>query len=274
MRLMVLHETTYSYAEPAAAVIQHLRMTPRPYEGLFIRKWRIEIDADYRLDRSEDAYGNVLHTFTASGPVHELRIVLNGDVETSDTSGVVRQTLERFPLVFWQRPTALTAACARITEWAADTAAGEGGDTFACLHALNVSLARQMTYAPTVQFTGSTASDALAAKRGSAQDFAHVMVAAARSLNIPARCVSGYYLYPDGQGPETRHAWVEAHVDGVGWLSLDPTIGKAPGDTHIRVACGLDNLDAAPMRGARTGGSAEAMKVLVKVTQGPTIIDG
>jgi transglutaminase-like putative cysteine protease len=274
MRLMVRHETVYRYASPASAVIQHLRMTPRAYDGFFIRNWRVEIDADYLIDRGEDAFGNILHTYTAEGPVDELRIVVTGDVETSDTAGVMRSTIERFPLIFWQRETTRTAAGAAISEWAGDVAAGEGGDTLAALHALNASLFRMLKVAPSIQDSGLAADAVFAKGGGTPVDCTHVLIAGARCLDVPARCVSGYRL-PDPAigGPETRHTWMEAHIPGIGWIGFDPANGLSTTDAHIRVAHGLDYLDCAPVRGAQTGGSTEVLAVEVAVRQGPVIID-
>lgn len=273
MRLIVQHETTYSYVQPAESIIQHLRMTPRSYEGLFVRKWRVEIEADYRLDRGEDAFGNILHTFTADGPVKDLKLLVHGDVETADHAGVIRRTTERFPLMFWQRPTRLTTACGVIQTWADDVASGEGGDGLATMHALNRSLHDTMKVAPGNTDTGTTASEAFEKKGGVSQDFAHVLMAAARHLGISARCVSGYRFKPDHVGPQSRHAWVEAYIDRIGWVAFDPTTGKSPVDDYVRVAVGLDHLDAAPVRGAHTGGTNELLTVLVDVSQGPTIIE-
>lgn len=273
MRLMIRHDTTYSYATPVASVIQHLRMTPRPYDGLFIRKWRVEIDADYRIDRSEDAFGNILHTFTADGPVTELRISVGGDVETSDTAGVVRRSFERFPRMFWLRDTDLTGQCARIGEWAQDIAAGEGGDALATMHALNAAIGREMRHAPGGTDTLTTASAAFGKKGGVSQDFAHVMLAGARHLDIPARFISGYRAPGGEPGPESRHSWIEAHVGGIGWIGFDPISGMSVNDRYVRVAMGMDRLDAAPIRGAQTGGSDELLSVHVSVRQGATIID-
>ena len=50
MRLKLRHATAYTYAEPARGAIQVLRLTPRNDAGQFIRQWRVEIDADGRLD--------------------------------------------------------------------------------------------------------------------------------------------------------------------------------------------------------------------------------
>ncbi len=43
MRIKVRHETRYTYDEPASDALQLLRMTPRPHEGQFIRRWRVAV---------------------------------------------------------------------------------------------------------------------------------------------------------------------------------------------------------------------------------------
>ena len=100
------------------------------------------------------------------------------------------------------------------------------------------------------------------------QDFTHIFVAAARALGIPARYVGGYFHRADGVvAQDAGHAWAEAFVPDLGWVGFDPTNGICPADGHVRVAMGLDYLSAAPVRGTRSGGGAEALTVMVEVDQ-------
>src|SRR5690606_5559839 len=62
---------------------------------------------DCRLEPHEDAFGNLTHSFTVDGPISELRIGVEGEVETQDTAGIVRGTLERFPPSLFLRETEL-----------------------------------------------------------------------------------------------------------------------------------------------------------------------
>ena len=66
---------------------------------------------------------------------------------------------------------------------------------------------------------------------------------------------------------EAGHAWAEAYVPDVGWVGFDPANGISPTDAHVRVAIGLDYLGAAPVRGTRKGGGAEALTVTILVDQ-------
>ena len=51
----------------------------------------------------------------------------------------------------------------------------------------------------------------------------------------------------------------------LGWVAFDAANGICATDAHVRVAVGLDYLGAAPVRGSRYGGGAEALDVSVRV---------
>jgi transglutaminase-like putative cysteine protease len=266
MRIRIAHETTYSYAVPARSVIQTLRLTPRNYEGQHVSNWRIDVDQDCRLDAHEDAFGNITHTFSCTGPVQTLTVRVDGLVETSDTAGVVRGAIERFPPGLYLRGTDLTTADADIRAYA--EARHQPADRLSTLHALLDDLARDITFDKDPTHSATTAAEAFALRRGVCQDFAHIFIAAARHLNIPARYVGGYFLHDDGTvDQEAGHAWAEAHVDGLGWVGFDAANGLCPTEQHIRIACGLDYLNAAPIRGSRHGGEGEFLTVKVMVDQ-------
>ena len=100
------------------------------------------------------------------------------------------------------------------------------------------------------------------------QDFAHILSSAARTLGIPARYVSGYFLRTDTIEQEAGHAWMEAYIDPLGWVGFDPSHGLSPSDRYVRVAVGCDAQEAAPVRGSRIGGQEETLGVSLQVAQG------
>ena len=120
MRICVAHETIYRYDSPQSGVIQTLRLTPRNHAGQYVVDWRIEISADCRLESDEDAFGNLAHAFSANGPISELRVMVEGEVETQDTAGVVHGAVERFPPTLFLRETALTSADRALAAYAAE----------------------------------------------------------------------------------------------------------------------------------------------------------
>ena len=268
MRIHVSHDTIYRYAAPAKSAIQILRLTPRNHDGQYIVRWRLELNVDCRLDPFEDAFGNLAHSFTVDGPLSELVIRVDGEVETQDTAGVVRGAMERFPPSLYLRETPLTAPDPAIVAFADETAAGAQGDPLAVLHALTSRIYDEFVFDPNPTHPAMPAADAFALKRGVCQDYAQIFIAAVRHLGIPARYVSGYFLRVDGvTAQEAGHAWAEAYLPKLGWVAFDPANGISATAAHVRVAIGLDSLGAAPVRGTRFGGEGEQLSVAVHIDQ-------
>jgi transglutaminase-like putative cysteine protease len=266
MLIRVSHVTTYRYDTPATSVIQTLRLTPRNHEGQFVMNWRVDVSADCRLEQHEDAFGNFAHAFTADGPLDELKVAVEGDVETRDTQGVVRGGVERFPASLYLRETPLTKADEAIAAFAQTARAKAGGEELKFLHWMLERLHDDMEYDTTRTYSTTTAAEAFALKQGVCQDLTHIFIAAARSLNVPARYVGGYFHRADGvSAQEAGHAWAEAAVPGLGWVAFDAANGICATDSHVRVAVGLDYLGAAPVRGMRYGGAGETLAVSVQV---------
>jgi len=266
MRIQVSHITTYRYEQPAQAVIQTLRLTPRSHDGQHVAYWRTDVSADCRLSQHDDAFGNITHSFTAEGPLTELAVAVEGEVETIDTQGVVRGAIERFPPSLFLRETELSAADVTISDYAATLR--DGREPLDFLHELLRALNRDMTFDPRPTGPATTAAEAFALRRGVCQDLSHIFIAACRSQDIPARYVGGHFHRADGVvHQDAGHAWAEAFVPDLGWVAFDPTNGISATEAHIRVAIGLDYLNAAPVRGTRTGGSGEQLDVKVQVRQ-------
>jgi transglutaminase-like putative cysteine protease len=267
MRIRLAHETRYHYDTPPKGVIQTLRLTPRNHDGQYVVGWRIDVSTDCRLDRQEDAFGNISHAFTADGPFSDLIVTVEGEVETRDTGGLVRDAVERFPPALFLRETPLTKPDDAILALAQSVRAEAPGDQLKVLHALMRRVNETMTFDPSPTESTTTAAEAFALKRGVCQDLSHIFVAAARSLNIPARYIGGYFQREDLIVQEAGHAWAEAHVPDLGWVAFDPTHGVCPTESHIRVAAGLDYLGAAPVRGTRYGGGMESLGVAIRIEQ-------
>lgn len=266
MRIAVFHETVYRYETPAYGMIQSLRLTPRNHDGQSVVDWRIDISENCQLDQHVDSFGNIAHVFTAEEPLEELRLLVEGEVETQDTGGVVTGTLERFPPGFYLRETPLTKADPAIAAFAREVADSAGNDPLETLHSLLARVHGGVVYEAGPTQATTTAAEAFALGRGVCQDLAHIFIAAARSLGLPARYIGGHFFHADSAGEqEAGHAWTEAHVPALGWIAFDVANGVCATEAHVRVAVGLDYLGAAPVRGSRYGGGAETLAVAVSV---------
>ena len=268
MRIRISHLTSYAYGTPANSVIQMLRLTPRNHDGQYVARWRIDVSTDCRLDPHEDAFGNLTHAFSTEGPFSELVVTVEGEVETRDTQGIMRGTVERFPPSLYLRTTALTTPDAGIAAFAAASRDATDGNVLNLLHHMLERLHDDVAYDTDPTHAATTAAEAFALKRGVCQDLTHIFIAAARSLAIPARYVGGYFHRDDGvDEQDAGHASAEAFVPGLGWVAFDAANGLCATDAHVRVAVGLDYLGAAPLRGTRYGGGGEVMSVKVRVDQ-------
>ena len=264
MRIQIRHKTTYAYNEPAKSTIQHLRLTPRNYDGQHVAQWRIDVDRDCRLRAAEDAYGNILHRLTSEDQRTSMSTLVEGEVTTFDMAGVVSGAIERFPTVFYLRDTPLTMACVELTDFANNNAKSRKSQ-LDNMHELLGALCEVMTFDTEVTHAATTATAAFGLRKGVCQDFAHIFIACARALNAPARYVSGYFLRNDTQDQVAGHAWAEVFIEDLGWIGFDPAHGVCPDERYVRLAVAPDYIGAAPIRGARMGGGVEKMDVQINV---------
>jgi hypothetical protein len=90
----------------------------------------------------------------------------------------------------------------------------------------------------------TTAVDTLVEEVGVCRDFAHLMIALCRAVNIPARFVTGIdYGADPALGPTDFHAYVEVYL-GDRWYIFDPS-GVAIPMGFVRIGTGHDAADSA-----------------------------
>jgi len=259
MRIRIDYTTAYDYSSAASSVVQLLRVQPRGGWDQHVGRWRVDVDADGSLRSGTDVFGNCTHLFTAAAPIRRLTLTVAGEVDTEDAHGSVRGFHEPLPPTMFLRSTALTTPDAALAAFAHGLPSANVLDR---LHALNLAIHARMVFDAAATGTGTDAVTAFGQGAGVCQDYTHIFCAAARILDIPARYVSGHYVRSEAQ--PAGHAWAEALVPDLGWVGFDPTNGISVTPGHVRVAVGLDYLDAAPVRGARRGGGTETMHVHVQ----------
>lgn len=270
MRLAIEHETHYRFASPASHSIQYLRLTPRADSSQSVLGWTVT--APGKVKRWVDGFGNFAHVAVQSGVHDDVSVMVRGEVETLDTCGMLPADDGLPPLMFG-RATPYTEVTPAITGFAEPYRERIGDEgSIAALHALMLGLHTTVAYRAGFTDVTTTASEALEAGLGVCQDHAHLFIACARVLGIPARYVSGY-LYDPGEDPEgeatpgvASHAWAEAFIDEkVGWVSFDCANTRSATDAYVRLAVAFDYAGAAPIRGVRKGGGIEEMSVRVQV---------
>jgi transglutaminase-like putative cysteine protease len=264
MRIHVRHTTSYTYSRPVEFAAQALRLAPRNHAGQRVLSWQVRDAAGRPIPVTDDGYGNIVHLLTFVRTHTSAGVIAEGEVETSDTHGVVREAPETLPASYWLRPTAATLPDESLAALADGLA--QVADPVERLHRLMNRVRERIDYVIGTTTVTTTAAEALAHGAGVCQDHAHVFITCARALGFPARYVSGYLWTGSQDVPaEASHAWAEARVDDIGWIGFDAANNVCPTEAYIRVAIGLDYAEAAPVRGTRRGISEEALVVAVDV---------
>ncbi len=294
MRYVIWHETLLSFPKPVREHQCELRLEPRSDEGQRVVAAEIKVAPEAHLGGYRDCFGNRVSTMSLVTPHDTLSVVLDAEVETrlanpfdyvpvtpAQEAEWIASELRRDPRL-WdfsvhrsnsvpelagleKKPgfpahdarAGVVASMQAIMEWAADTFRYEAGAT--------------VVHSPLAEFFEKGA--------GVCQDFAHLLVAVARSAGIPARYAMGYldpgYAERDdedgaveGDPAGATHAWAEVLVPGAGWRGFDPIQRLMVNDTYVTVAVGRDSRDAAPLRGSFKGDAGgESPRVRLRVSR-------
>lgn len=265
MRLEIRHDTTYNFDPPMKGVTQSLRLWPSRFEGQTTIDWTVDVPGAVRGARFRDGAGDRIETAFVMGPVGCVIVSVSGVVETTDLAGVLRGHREKTVPAAYVRHTDFTKPDGSLQELA-ENAVASGRSELDRAHNLCGAIKDAISYTPGQTHPGTTGAEALAAGHGVCQDHAHALIAAALSLGIPARYVTGY-LHAEGGIAEASHAWTEIYINDLGWVGFDASNGMCPDDRYVRIGSGYDAQDAAPIRGVAQGVGTEALSVDVQVVE-------
>jgi transglutaminase-like putative cysteine protease len=268
MKLEIIHSTRYRYTGPIAETVMELRLQPMDGGGQKCLDFRLELSHGIKPRMYVDGYGNHVHYFNLVRPHTALNVISRSVVETGlDPDGGVGEELVQDFIRF--RSPAMDVDGVRelaLRHAITDPASPEAVE--AALEELTLAISRDFTYDRTVTTVYSAVDEVLALRAGVCQDFAHLFVAVARAMGVPARYVSGYIHDPDVRGGTTAsHAWAEAWVPDRGWVGFDATHPVHITEHHVRLAVGRDYSDAAPTRGVYVGSATGTMAIRVRTRE-------
>lgn len=266
MKLQIEHQTSFTYEQPVREAIGEARLRPRDEAGQRCLSFRIATEPATPINQVVDRFGNMVSCYSVLPPHTHNLVVATSVVETSAAPLIYAASLS----LIEQRDFLSTSPYVpRTDELAAfahqhipDSATAE-----ATALALSSAIYASCEYEPGSTDISTTAEIVLAGRRGVCQDFAHLLIALCRCVQIPARYVSGY-LHDPARSPDAivaSHAWAEVFLEGRGWLGLDPTHNRTTGPNYVRVAIGRDYADATPVRGVYTGSARETLEVQVRI---------
>lgn len=112
------------------------------------------------------------------------------------------------------------------------------------VQAIQAWVQRHVTFRSNVSNSNTSAVDTLIERVGVCRDFAHLMIALCRAVNIPARFATGTdYGADPALGPPDFHAYVEVYL-GDRWYIFDPSDTAIPMG-FVRLGTGRDAADVA-----------------------------
>ena len=255
MIFTVLHETLYRYSVPVGLAQHVLRLEPRPGDcRLIARELLIEPLPNLRSIET-DAAGNQLVRVDFSGMATALSVVSRFTVETFAPPPLPIGPLPGLPWTPWAD--AALAAClhepqadAGVADFAWGIAGRAGWEPIAFLDTLCHALHQRTDRHIRVDGDAQSPAHTLATARGACRDVTVLFMAACRSLNIPARFVSGYQAQAEtSEGLRFLHAWPEVHLPGIGWRGWDPTHGSRVGDDHVALCAAPSQAATMPVEG-------------------------
>jgi transglutaminase-like putative cysteine protease len=240
----------------------------RPREGhdIQILESRLEVTPAYRIQWSQDVYGNNIALINFTAPASELMI----------HSDLILQHLETNPFDFFLEPEAVSYPFSydpqtmlelsgllqlvypedaqAVRDWLTGFwYPGQRMDTLALLQGMNGAIKYGFQYQIRNEPGVQSPAETLRMKSGSCRDYATLFIEACRCLGLASRFVSGYLLGGMVGGGSSTHAWAEVYLPGGGWKGFDPTMGLLTDFQHVPVAVSRHPEKAMPVTGSFLG---------------------
>ena len=289
MKYRVTHKTKYSGDQPVSVCHNEACLKPRetPYQHIDAHQLSSAPQPTSQAQR-QDYFQNNVWAFSFSSGYDEMTVASICDVTLSERmipplsqSPAWEQVVSRLcnPMSEADRAacefTFESSRCvgnAELTEYARQSFPS-GRPVLEALAELTSRIFHDFKYDPRATTVTTRVEDAFRMRKGVCQDFAHVQIAALRSLGLAARYVSGYLRTrpvpgkPRLIGADASHAWLSVYVGDGDWFDLDPTNNVFPSLEHITVAWGRDYGDVCPLKGVFIGGGRLKLDVSVDVAQ-------
>jgi len=275
------HLSRYHYSRSPKQCVMMLCLRPQNDRGQRVLNFEIETDPAALLTSEQDCFGNTRHVFNLNGEHRVLEIIARSKVSPAPFSPLphslgagawseIRSWKDSFALWDFVHPSPLTRPSSLLIEFVDRHGIQPGEDPLKGLLRLSDTLHRCFRYVPGSTSVSSSIEQILTSGSGVCQDYAHTMIAIARSWSIPSRYVSGYLHLSGLEGEQAlgnaTHAWVECLLPELGWVGFDPTNRCLADGRHVRIAVGRDYTDVSPTRGVLRGGESSGIDVSVRVS--------
>lgn len=275
MRLDIAYRLHFTYAEPVSESQNEIRVRPRDDLRQRVLSYRLTTTPATRVLQMRDYFGTTVDHLGIRGSHDDLLVLAEASVETTPTDGAPAPvSCERLgdqqfvnEHIEYLAPSQHVQWGELVDEVASWAVRSTADDVCERVLAVAQTVPTVLAYERGSTSIGVTLEELIDGGRGVCQDFAHLAVGMLRSIDIPARYVSGYLFALDETRPDhdpeedpdstaisvQTHAWIEAAVPGYGWHALDPTNGGPVGERHVVIGYGRDYNDVPPVRGVFNG---------------------
>jgi transglutaminase-like putative cysteine protease len=280
MAYSVRHITSFRYEPAVRESVMEVRMQPRTDFRQRCLSFSLDVTPRATMMAYRDFYGNAVHHFDIPGKHQLIEVTAQAIVDILPARDLEQEGAGNWDELdarvaqtdYWEMllPSRYAAPTELVEKLTAELKLKRRGKPLALLQELNGRLYELFDYAPNSTKVDSPIDDALRARRGVCQDFAHIMITLVRQMKIPCRYVSGYLYHEDKARDRSEagatHAWVEAYLGDLGWVAFDPTNNLMGCERHVRVAVGRDYADVPPTRGVYKGEAQSELSVMVAVS--------
>jgi len=284
-RYKLLHITEFQYDGPVSESYNEVRLRPMQDDQQSCLSFRISTIPPTHPSAHLDFFGNWVHQFNVLPDHRMLRIetesivLVHPPAHRPESHAILPEGEHREQLCddFYDllTPTEYVPQPQELDPLIEAALRGSDGTALGFAETAARNIHTQFRYEKGATQVKSTIIDALQTGAGVCQDFAHLLIAVARKSGLPARYVSGYLVprrtaepgasIEEVIGGQASHAWTEIYIPDLGWIALDPTLGKPVGLQHVRIAYGRDYGDVAPVRGVYKGHAGQRLSVDVRV---------
>ena len=295
MLYQIYHSTQFSYQQWVSFSHNLVRLKPRNTPSQTLVDFSLSTDpAVTEMESYDDYFGNHLHHLLIRQPHHHLKVTARSCV-AMDTEAIEKHrtlaelskvlSYEQVLSAFRKNSSDVIEAKQFCLPSRFSTQASKNVHDYALL---SFSPEKSL-YESVEEFMGRIFNDfqfvsgfsdlstpvdeVFKERKGVCQDFAHLAIAALRSLGLSARYMSGYLetLPAEGSekffGADASHAWFSVFIPGFGWFDFDPTNNIVPSYQHIVLGYGRDYGDCSPMQGVVQGSGVSHLNVMVDVSR-------
>lgn len=259
------HATTYGFSSPVTLQPHQLYLRPRGDHKLKINRSTLTLSPNAEVVWRNDLYGNSVAIAHFTGETTQLDVISELQVETFprseqqrrlllETGNTLYSPLERRMLgpFIAQAKGTTDAVAAWISSGPSGVVKSEYERLLECAARIRFAFDYRIRFEEGLQSPIET----LQLHSGTCRDFAELMIAAARSLGLAARFVTGYVFTPNAApGSSSPHAWAEIYLPALGWVELDATNGLVDDGDLIPIASAVNGANLTPISGAFTGPS-------------------